>query len=130
MVEYKYALPRMNKCIHSIGQAQYFTTIDAYSWYWQINIRKQDRYKTEFVCYEGILQFVWIPFGLTNYASCLQQAIDIIHTKYKWKTCLFYLYDVIIFSNKVEDHMRHADEIRNALNEANMTLKINKWHFC
>lgn len=69
------------------------------------------------------------PFGLTNAPACFQRALDIILTKYKWKTCLVYLDDVIIFSKSVDDHIRHVDEILSTLADAGVTLKINKCHF-
>lgn len=47
---------------------------------------------------------------------------------YKWNTCLFYLDDVIIFSNTVEDHISNVDEILTTLHEAVVSLKINKCH--
>ena len=52
-----------------------------------------------------------------------------ILTQFKWKTCLVYLDDVIIFSNSVEEHIRHVDEILTALEEAGVTLKISKCRF-
>lgn len=49
-------------------------------------------------------------------------------TKYKCKTCLVYLDDVI-FSNYVEDHIRHVDEILTTILEAGVILKIKTCHF-
>ena len=52
-----------------------------------------------------------------------------ILTQFKWKTCLVYLDDVIIFRNSVEEHIQHVDEIVTALGEAGVTLKISKCRF-
>ena len=76
-----YPLPRMDECIDTLGEAQYFTTLDAYSGYWQMKIRKQDRPKTAFVCHAGTFQFVRMPFGLTNAPACFQRAHDLILTR-------------------------------------------------
>ena len=124
-----YPLPRMDECIDTLGEAQYFTTLDAYSGYWQMKIRKEDRYKTAFVCHEGTFQCKRMPFGLTNAPACFQRALDLILTKFKWKTCLVYLDDVIIFSKDVDDHIKHVAEILTALTEAGVTLNINKCFF-
>lgn len=56
----------MDKCIDFLGDGQYFTTLDFYSRYWQMNIRKKDQQKTEFVYNDGILQCVRMPVGLSN----------------------------------------------------------------
>ena len=124
-----YPLPRMDECIDSLGDAQYFTTLDAYSGYWQMRIRKQDRPKTAFVCHAGTFQCTRMPFGLTNAPACFQRALDLVLTKYKWKTCLVYLDDVIIFSKNLDDHIAHVDEILDTLSAAGVTLKVNKCHF-
>ena len=54
---------------------------------------------------------------------------DQILTLYKWKTFLVYVDDVIIYSNTLDDHIHHVDEILTTLAEAGVTLKINKFHF-
>ena len=70
-----------------------------------------------------------MPFGLTNAPATSQRALDIVLTKFKWKSCLVYIDDIIIFSKTVEDHIRHVDEILTTLTEANITLKISKCRF-
>ena len=99
-----YPLPRMDECIDSLGESEYFTTIDAFAGYWQINLRKRDRHKTAFVCHAGTYEYKRMPFGLTNAPACFQRALDMILTKYKWKTCLVYIDDVVIYSKNVDDH--------------------------
>ena len=124
-----YPLPRMDDCIDSLGNAKFFTTLDAYSGYWQMNIRKRDRHKTAFVTHSGAYQCIRMPFGLTNAPASFQRALDMILTKFKWKTCLVYLDDIIIFSNTVEEHIQHVDEILDCLKRAGVTLKIKKCKF-
>ena len=124
-----YPLPRMDDCIDSLGHAEYFTTLDAYSGYWQMYIRKQDRSKTAFVTHSGTYQYIRMPFGLTNAPASFQRALDMILTNYKWKTCLVYLDDIIVFSNSIEEHIRHVDEILDCLKRSGITLKIKKCKF-
>lgn len=50
-------------------------------------------------------------------------------TKYKWKTCIFYIDDVVIFSHNFHDHVKHVDEILKTLADSYVTLKIKKCHF-
>lgn len=37
-----YLLPRMGKCTDSLGEVRILSTLDAISWYWQINIDEPD----------------------------------------------------------------------------------------
>ena len=128
-VKDSYPLPRMDECIDSLGEAKVFTTLDAYSGYWQMPIREEDRDKTAFVCHAGTYQYRRMPFGLTNAPASFQRALDLILTKYKWKTCLIYLDDIIVYSKTVEEHINHVDDILRCLSAAGVTLKIKKCKF-
>ena len=114
----------MDECIDSLGDAAVFTTLDAYSGYWQVAIKPEDRKKSAFVCHSGHFQYVRMPFGLTNAPATFQRALDMILSQFKWKTCLVYIDDVIIYSKTVEEHIHHVDEVLTALGKAGVTLKM------
>ena len=76
-----YPLPRMDECIDSLGESEYFSTLHAFAGYWQINLLKRDRHKTAFVCHAGTYQYKRMPFGITNAPACFQRAFDMILTK-------------------------------------------------
>ena len=94
-----------------------------------MDIHPKDRHKTAFVRHSGTYECLRMPFGLTNAPASFQRALDMILTKYKWKTCLVYLDDVIIFSKTVEEHIQHVDEVLSYLAKAGVTLKIAKCKF-
>ena len=121
-----YPLPRMDECIDSLGDARIFTTLDAFNRYWQIEIPKEDRGKSAFVCHAGQFQYIRVTFGLTNAPATFQRGLDVILSRFKWKPCLVYLDDIVIFSKSVDEHIDHVDEILTALGEAGGTLKIKK----
>ena len=119
----------MDECIDTLGEANVFTTLDAFWGYWQIAIPEEDRPKTSFVCHAGQYQYVRMPFGLTNAPATFQRALDVILSKFKWKTCLVYIDDIIIFSKTVDEHITHVDEVLSALRSSGVTLKIKKCRF-
>ena len=49
--------------------------------------------------------------------------------RYKWKTALVYLDDIIIFSKTVDEHIDHVDEILETLKQDGLTLKLKKCEF-
>jgi hypothetical protein len=61
-----YALPRMEDCLASLGDARVFSTLDENAGYWQIGVAKEDREKTSFICHVGTYQFTRMNFGLVN----------------------------------------------------------------
>lgn len=124
-----YLLPCMDEIIDSFGKAKVFTTLAAYSGCWQMNIRDQDRHKTTFVCHACVYQYREIPFWIANARKTFQCALDMIRKKFRWKTCLVYLDDVVMFSNTVEEQIKHVYEILTALYDALITYKLNKCAF-
>ena len=124
-----YPIPRMDDCIDTLGEARYFSTLDANSGYWQIPMRKKDIPITAFTSHEGLYEFVRMPFGLKNAPATFQRALDMILSGYNWKTCLVYIDDVIIYSRTGEDHLRDVDSVLQVLKQAGVSLKFDKCRF-
>ena len=93
-----YSLPRMDDSIDFPRDAKVFSTLDCNSGYWQIPVADEDRDRTTFVYQEGAYQYIRLPFGLLNAPATFQRAIDMILGGLKWKSCLVYLDDIIVFS--------------------------------
>ena len=49
-------LPRVDDILDSLGDAQYFSTLDLKSAYWQISVDEKDRHKTAFVTQRGLFE--------------------------------------------------------------------------
>lgn len=113
----------------SIGYEKVFTNLEAYSGYWQVQIRPGDKQKTRFVYHSGAYHHNPMPFGLVNYPAKFQRAYDIVHTKYKWNNPLIYLDNYILNSKSVFEHMNHVDEIVICLEATGVNLKPKKFQF-
>lgn len=50
-----------------------------------------------------------MPFVLMNAPASLQWVLDVILSQYKWKPCLVYLNDVIIFSTSITEHIEYGE---------------------
>jgi hypothetical protein len=101
-----YPLPRIDECIDSLGDAVVFWTLDCNSGYWQIPLDEADRDKTTFCSHAGSFRFLRMFFGLLNAPATFQRAIDIILSGLKWRTCLVYLDDVIIYPCPLQCHRK------------------------
>ena len=121
-----YPISRIDYCIDSLGNASVFTTLDAYSGSWQVATIPEDRHKSAFLCHAGQLKYVRMPFWPTNAPKTFPRTLDMILSRYKWKTCLVYIDDVIIYSKPVEEHISHAEEVLTALKKARVKLKMDK----
>ena len=119
-----YPIPRMDECLDSLGEANVFTTLDCNSGYWQIPVAEEDRPKTTFTCHAGTYQFNRMPFGLMNAPATFQRMLDILLSGYRWKSCLIYLDDIIIFSNDSSNFYLWATQF--AMHVADLTTNNRK----
>jgi len=123
-----YPLPRMDDCIDFLGDAKVFYTLDCNAGYWQIPVAEEDRDRTTFVCHEGAYRYIPLPFGLPIAPATFQRAIGMILGGLKWKHCLVYLDDIIVFSQTPGEHVEHLREVFTALAKAGVSLKAKKCH--
>jgi len=91
-------------------------------------VADEDRDKTTFVCHEGAYRYIRLPSGLSNAPATFQRAIDMLLGGLKWKSCLMYLDDIIVFSQLPADHVEHLREVFTALCGAGVSLKAKKCH--
>ena len=100
-------MPRIDEILDSLGKAKIFSTLDATSGYYQIAMKEEDICKTAFSCKNGFFEFTRMPFGLCNAPATFQRAMDQVFKNDKWKFVIPYLDDIIIFSENVEEHIKH-----------------------
>ena len=70
-----------------------------------------------------------MPFGLKNAPATFQRALDIILARVKWQFALVYLDDVIIYSNSAREHFDHVEHVLTLLQEAGISLRLEKCAF-
>lgn len=125
-----YPLPRIDDSLDRLRNARYFSSMDLKSGYWQIEVDERDREKTAFVTPDGLYEFKVLPFGLCSAPATFQRLMDTVLSGLKWKTCLVYLDDVIVFSTTFEQHLERLKVVLQAIRSAGLTLKPEKCHFC
>jgi Reverse transcriptase (RNA-dependent DNA polymerase) len=124
-----YALPRIDDCLDSLGSARYFSTLDANSGYWQINVSAEDMDKTAFTSHRGLYRFRRMPFGLKTAPATFQRAIDVILSTVRFQCALTYLDDIVIYSPTFEQHLVDLKMVLSLLRNAGVSLKISKCSF-
>ena len=125
----QYPLPKLDEQIDSLGAANWFTTLDANSGYWQIPVAEADREKTAFVCHAGFYEFLRMPFGLCNAPATFQRAMDVILAGVRFDFALVYLDDIIVYSSTFEAHVKQVEKVLQLLKKAKVTLKLKKCRF-
>ena len=111
-----------------VSSAPYITTLDCTSGYWQIPLREGDRHKTAFHSNRGLLEWVFMPFGLKTASATFQKAMDLMLSRHS-TFALAYIDDIIIYSFQWEDHLSHCDTVLTTTGKAGMTIKLSKCQF-
>ena len=124
-----YALPRVDDCLDSLGDARYFTTLDANCGYWQIDVNEADREKTAFTSHKGLFQFKRMPFGLMTAPATFQRAIDVVLSSVRFQCALTYLDDIVIYSPTFDQHLLDLARVLQLLRDAGVSLKRAKCSF-
>jgi hypothetical protein len=97
--------------LDALQDAQWFTTLDLTSGYWQIKVKKEDQEKTAFITKFGTYEFKVMPFELCNAPATFQRMMDKVLQGIKDKFVLVYLDDVIIFSKTFKEHTQYVEKV-------------------
>ena len=128
-VKDSYPLPRIDDLLDVLGGATYFSSMDIASGYWNVPMEKNSIPKTAFTCKFGLYEWVVMPFGLTNAPACFQKLMDEVLRDLKWKICLVYLDDCVVFSQDFDSHLIRLKQILKRFLKAGFKLKLKKCHW-
>ncbi len=92
-----YPFPRIDDALDALHGSMYFSTLDLYSGYWQVEMDQRDIDKTAFVTRQGLFRFTVMPFGLCNAPATFERLMELVLKDLNWKICLIYLDDIIFY---------------------------------
>lgn len=129
-----FPLPRIEDNLERLGRSRYFSTLDLSAGYWQIRMKADSREKTAFTTPHGLFEFLVMPFGLTNAPAVFQrlmhQVLLGLNPDDGADFVSVYIDDILVFSETLEDHVKHLATVMNRLIEVGLKLKPTKCHFC
>ena len=122
----RYPIPRVDDNLDLLAGNLYFSCLDMKTGFWQIPIAPSDIEKTAFATPAGLFEFLVMPFGLCNAPSTFQRAMDSILAGLKWRSCLVYIDDVLVYSRDFETHLVDLRNVFERFKKANLKLKPTK----
>jgi hypothetical protein len=126
----RYPLPRIDELLETFRTANWFTTLDLASGYWQVEMNEEDKEKTAFITHKGLYEFNVMPFGLCNAPGTFQRLMNYVLQDYLGKFVSVYIDDIIIYSKTFEQHQEHIRLVFKALRDASLKIKLKKGYFC
>lgn len=122
----KYKIPNAKEYFAAMQGCVVFSVLDMTSGYMQLPIKEKDRHKSAFLCPDGLFEFNRGSFGMKNMPGAFQRMMDMTLAGLKWRTCLAYLDDVIIFSRSIEEHLDDLREVLDRMRDMGLTIKPGK----
>ena len=121
-----YPLPRIDESLDQLSGAQWFSTLDMNSGYWQIELDPADKHKTAFVTRQGLYEFNVMPFGLCNAPATFERLLETVLSGLQWHVCLIYLDDIIVYGSTFDTMIKNLVTVFDKLVEAGLKLKARK----
>ena len=121
-----FPLPRIEETLTSLTKAQWFSTLDLASGYWQVGMDPRDQEKTAFTTPLGLFEFKRMPFGLCNAPATFQRLMQQCLNGQVTESLLVYLDDIIIYSPDFSSHLQHLDEVFQRLWRHGLKLRLDK----
>lgn len=124
-----YPLPRIDEIVDEMGKACVFSTLDATSGYYHIELEENDKEKTAFRWKNGLFEFNRMPFGLCNAPATFQRVMDTILRDISNEFVIPYLDDIIVYSKNKEDHVQRLRQVLDRIKKAGLALNLKKCKF-
>ena len=120
-----YPLPRITETLDVLHGAQFMSSLDFRSGYWQISMDPSSTGKTAFISHAGLYEFKVMAFAPT----CFQRLMECVLRGLTWKIALIYLDDVLVYSRTFDADLEHLRLVFDRFREAGLKLKPSKCHF-
>lgn len=125
-----FSLPMMvtDEALSKAGRGKFFTSLDLAEAYHHIEVHPEDRHLLIFVANKRYYHFNRMPFGYRNASHHFNAAMDNIMAP-AHKFAIWYLDDILIFSETQEEHIQHVRTVLELLSAAGASIRAEKCFF-
>jgi hypothetical protein len=121
-----FPLPFIDQVLDSLAGKKYFSFLDGFSGYNQINIALEDQDKTTFTCPWGTYAYKVLPFGLCNAPATFQRAVLAIFADLVHECVEVYMDDFSVHGDSFDKSLKNLEKVLIRCIETNLSLSNEK----
>ena len=125
----RYPLPLISDLLDYPSRAKIYSKIDLQHAYHLVRIAPGDEWKTACRMHYGSYEWLVMPFGLTDAPAAFQRFVNTIFADMLDVCVVMYLDDIFIYSEDMESHQQHVQEVLHHLRLHGLFAKPEKCEF-
>ena len=125
--KFVWPVPRVEDIFPKLNGTKYFSILNIHAGYHHISLNKDSIHKTAFTSPFGKYEYLKVPFGLAQAPAYFKELMNKILMDLPFT--IAYLDDIIIYSKTVDKHLDHLQQVFHKLVNAELSMKLSKWHF-
>ena len=111
--------------IFVVAECKYISVFDAATFFYQWNVRVENRFKFTVISHREQEQFNVVVMSFKESSTYVQRQIDVILRNHRDYSRVF-IDDIVVYSQTLEDHVKHFHVIFDLLNSKNISLNSIK----
>lgn len=129
LVADRYPLPRIDDILDNFGRAKYFSVIDLFSGFHQVELDEESRDCTTFSTEQGSFRWKVLPFGLNVSPNSFSRMMSIAFSGLPPEKAFLYIDDIIVIGRTENEHLQNLEAVFKLLRERNLKLNAEKCKF-
>ena len=122
-LKYYFPLPFIDQVLDTLAGKKYFSFLDGFSGYNQIQIAPEDQDKNTFTCPWGTFSYNVLPFSLCNALATFQSAVLAIFADLEFVE--IYMDDFFVFGDSFQEALKNLEKVLLHCQEAHISLTRN-----
>ena len=124
-----FPLPFIDQVLDGLAGKKFFSFLDGFSGYNQIQISPEDQDKTTFTCPWGTFAYRVLPFGLCNAPATFQRAVLSIFSELVHDAVEIYMDDFTPYGSNFQEALSNLGKVLTKCIEMNLSLSPKKCEF-
>jgi len=124
-----FPIPNMQDLFDELSGSTVFSVIDLENAFLQLPLRETDKEKTAIITGEGLFEFNFLPFGISNASEVMQRTMSRLFGKYRGKFAGSFIDDLCVHSKDRSAHPEHLEIVFNILADYGLIINLPKCRF-